>query len=116
MFEAKAGNGMPAIIAPGMKVNGRLVDRQGDIQVDGRIEGEVRSRLLTIGHDGMVDGVIEAGEVRINGTVKGSIKAETVTLTRTARVEADVEVVNLAIEPGAAFEGNFTRPAGKQGG
>ncbi len=99
---------MPSIISTDLKVIGNLVS-QGDVQVEGEIEGDVRSRNLTIGETGSVDGEIHADVVQVNGTVRGRINAKTVTLAKSARVIGDIAHESLAMESGAHLEGQVSR-------
>jgi cytoskeletal protein CcmA (bactofilin family) len=99
---------MPSIISTDLKVIGNLVS-QGDVQVEGEIEGDVKSRNLIIGESGSVDGEIHADVVQVSGTVRGRINAKTVTLAKTARVMGDIAHESLAMESGAHLEGQVSR-------
>src|SRR5262249_30414897 len=81
----------------------------GDIQIDGSIEGDVVSRTITVGEGADVRGAISGESVRICGSVNGQIKGTTVTLAKTAKVVGDVMHQTLSIEPGAFFEGQCRR-------
>ncbi len=81
----------------------------GDIQIDGAIEGDINSRLLTVGEQAVVEGCIVADTVRISGTVKGQIKARMVHLDKTARVIGDLTHETLTMEAGALLEGQVRR-------
>ena len=101
-------SGVPSIISPDLKIVGDLKSN-GDIQIDGRIEGDINSRLLTIGEQAVVEGCIVADTVRISGTVKGQIKARIVHLDKVARVIGDVTHETLTMEAGASLEGQVKR-------
>lgn len=98
-------SGMPSIISQHLSVVGDMTS-DGDIQVDGSIEGDVKTTLLTIGETGIVKGTIDAETVRLAGSVTGQIRAKTVSLTRTARVEGDIWHDSISIEAGAHFVGS----------
>ncbi len=98
----------PSIISADLKIIGNL-ECAGDIQVDGNVEGDIKSQTLTIGEGAEVSGVIAAEKVRVCGTVKGEIKATTVMLTKSARVMGDLIHDSLEIEAGAYLEGNMRR-------
>lgn len=102
---------MPSIISAGLHVTGDLVS-DGDLQVEGTIEGNVKSRLLTVGESGSVDGEITADQVTVAGSVTGKIKARNVSLTQSARVTGDIAHDSLSIDAGARFEGSCTRLGG----
>ena len=102
---ASAKPAAPSIISSDLSINGNL-SSEGDIQVDGTVEGDIVSKKLTVSSTATVRGAIECDDVVIAGNVTGQIKARHVTLIKTARVIADVIQERLSIEPGAFFEGN----------
>ena len=106
--EAEAARAMPTILARDLRVVGNL-HSEGDIQVDGAVEGDIRTGKLTIGESGRVRGAVEAEKVTVAGALNGSIKGRTVSLLRSARVVADIVQEQLSIEAGAAFEGSSRR-------
>ena len=101
-------SGVPSIISPDLKIIGDLKSG-GDIQIDGTVDGDINSRLLTIGEQAVVEGCIVADTVRISGTVKGQIKARIVHLDKLARVIGDVTHETLTMEAGASLEGQVKR-------
>ncbi len=105
---ASKATGVPSIISPDLKVVGDLKSN-GDIQIDGTIEGDINSRLLTVGEQAVVEGCIVADTVRISGTVKGQIKARMVHLDKDARVTGDLTHETLTMEAGALLEGQVKR-------
>jgi cytoskeletal protein CcmA (bactofilin family) len=86
-------------------VNGTLIST-GDIQVDGRVEGDVRSTGLVVGDKAFVHGELCAEEVTVRGRVQGSIRARKVLLCATSHVEGNILHEAFAVETGAFFEGN----------
>ncbi len=105
---ASKASGVPSIISPDLKIIGDLKSN-GDIQIDGHIEGDINSRLLTVGEQANVEGCIVADTVRVSGAVKGQIKARLVHLDKTARVTGDVTHETLTMEAGALLEGQVKR-------
>lgn len=99
---------MPSIISADLKVTGDLLS-DGDIQVDGVIEGDIQSRTVTVGEAAHVKGSISADTVRVCGAVTGQVKGTSVTLAKTAKVTGDIMHATLAIEPGAFLEGHCRR-------
>lgn len=95
----------PSIISADLIVTGTL-SSSGDIQIDGRIEGDVRSAGLVIGEKAFIQGDIVAEEVTIRGRVEGSIRAHKVLLANTCHVEGNIMHEAFAVETGAFFEGN----------
>lgn len=107
--------GVPSIISPDLKITGNLKSN-GDIQIDGTVEGDIDSRLLTIGQTAQIQGSITAETVRISGKVEGQVKAKNVTLDKTARMTGDITHESLTMEAGAQFEGRVSRMQGATNG
>jgi cytoskeletal protein CcmA (bactofilin family) len=95
----------PSIISADMVINGTLVS-SGDTQIDGRVEGDVRSVGLVIGDKAEIHGEILAEDVTVRGKVMGRIRARKVLLAATSHVEGDILHEAFAVESGAFFEGN----------
>ncbi|MDE1460323.1 polymer-forming cytoskeletal protein, partial [Bacillus licheniformis] len=77
------------------------VSCEGDLQISGRVEGEVRGATVFVDQGGVIDGAIEAERLRVCGAVNGSIT-----------------VNDLAVEAGGVVAGetSYERPKGASGG
>jgi hypothetical protein len=75
----------PSILSADLKVVGNL-ECAGDVQVEGRIEGDIRSQSVTVGEGADVRGSIFAERVRIGGTVQGEISAPVIVIAKSAKV------------------------------
>ncbi len=93
-----------SLVAEGVRIRGDLVT-DGDLHLDGAIEGDLSVGQLTIGETGMVSGTIQADAVEVRGRVVGTISARRVRLLASARVDGDISHTELSIESGAHFEG-----------
>ena len=100
--------GMPSIISADLKIVGDL-HCAGDIQVEGRVEGDIKSETVTVGEGAQVSGSIYADTVRVSGSVTGQIEASAVTLAKSANVSGAIIHETLSIEAGAHLEGNCRR-------
>lgn len=94
----------PSIISADVKMTGTIVS-QGEIDINGQIEGDVRAAALTVGETGAVKGEVIAESVVVRGTVEGRIRGRKVQLCTGAKVRGDIFHASLAIEPNAIFEG-----------
>ena len=103
--KADARKQVPSIISASLRIVGNLVSA-GDVQIDSIVDGDVKSRILTISQGAAVNGAIEADNVYVQGEVNGQITAENVVLGASARVVGDVVHNNLVIESGAFLEGH----------
>lgn len=96
----------PSIIGADCTITGNILS-QGEVHVDGRVDGDVRCDSLVIGVTGVITGEISSELVRILGTVTGQIKSRAVEMTKTAHVVGDITHESLAIEAGAFIHGRF---------
>lgn len=100
--------GVPSIISRGLTITGNLVS-DGELQIDGRVEGDIHCVSLVVGLGGEVVGEVHATALRLHGQVTGQVRAESVFLAATARMVGDVHHQSLAIEPGAFLQGMCRR-------
>lgn len=103
---------VPSIISADMTIIGDIAS-QGEVHIDGTVQGDVTVKALVLGEGADIKGTISAEKVRVCGAVTGSIRAQDVTLVRTARVLGDILHLQLAIEPGARLEGMCRRLDGE---
>ena len=79
------------------------------MQVEGRVEGNIRCALLLVGNEGIINGNVTADEVVVRGEIKGTIRAYSVVLQDRARVNSEIFHKLLSVEAGACFEGQVRR-------
>lgn len=102
--------GPPSIVAADMRIVGDL-ETEGDAQIDGRIDGDLRTRTVTIGQGATINGSICGDTIKISGTVNGEVRGTTVILTATAKVIGDIHHKSLSIDAGAFLQGLCKRMA-----
>lgn len=100
----------PSIISRDLNIVGDL-HSEGEIQIDGSVNGDIRTHALVIGETAKVKGEIVADAIRILGSVNGQIKARVVKLAASAHVVGDILHEDLSIETGAFLEGHCKRMA-----
>lgn len=98
----------PSVLSPDLTVTGNI-KTEGDIQIEGTVEGDIRAHQLTVGESATIRGEIVAEEIIVNGRVVGRVRGLKVRLSATARVEGDIIHKTIAIESGAHFEGSVQR-------
>jgi len=103
----------PSIISADLKVVGDL-NSECEIQVDGAIDGDIRTKILLVGEAAIIKGEIVAETVYVHGSINGQVKAKNVNLAKTAHVVGDILHENLSIETGAFLEGHCKRLVEKQ--
>lgn len=93
-----------SIIGRGLSVVGNI-STDGNLHINGDVEGEIRASVLIVGRDASVRADIFADDVVISGSVVGAIHSDKVRLANTAVVEGSIRHRLFAIEAGARFEG-----------
>ncbi len=82
---------------------------EGDVLVEGTIDGDVRCGALKITERGAVEGLIVADRVVILGEFKGQIYATDLLLGAGCSVEGQIFHNKLVVEEGCYFEGKSRR-------
>jgi cytoskeletal protein CcmA (bactofilin family) len=111
---AKNENVMNSVIGEGSVFEGRFyID--GSLKIDGRFQGEVRTRdQLIVGENGRVKTDITARRVQIAGTVIGNIEAaEEVHLLGTGRLLGNIRAPRVRIEDGVVMQGEVSITGGE---
>lgn len=98
----------PSILSHDMHVVGRIFST-GDIQIEGRLDGDLRSHAVTIGEKAEVNGEVSGDTVTVFGKVKGTLRGRQIYLCATCEVDGDVYNEALAIESGAQLNGAVKR-------
>lgn len=98
----------PSLLSEDIVIQGNVL-AEGDIQIEGTIEGDVRATMLTVGEKALIRGELVAEDVVVNGHVIGRLRGLKVRLTASAEVEGDIIHRTIAIEAGARFEGSVSR-------
>lgn len=96
------------MIAADVNVLGNVIS-EGALDIDGRVEGNVKCKAITIRKNGAIIGDVAADSVQVYGRVKGLIKSKEVHLFATAHVEGVIMHSSLSIEDGAFVDGQFKR-------
>ena len=105
---SQSTNIAPSIISANLHIVGNL-ETEGEVQVDGTIDGDVTANALTIGENAKVSGHIVADEVEIRGSIEGRVMARSVKLSKSAHVVGDIVHEVLSLESGAYIEGQLQR-------
>ena len=103
----------PSIISADLRIFGDI-NSDGEIQIDGAVDGDIRTKVLLVGEGAHIKGEIVADTVHVHGTVTGQIKSRSVNLAKTAHVVGDILHEDLTIETGAFLEGHCKRMTEKK--
>ena len=106
--QSPAGQGIPSLISADLTIVGNL-NCTGDIQIDGRVEGDIKSKTVTIGENANVKGSISADRATLLGSVEGQTRADQVVIAKSAKVVGDIVHRTLSVESGAILDGHCRR-------
>lgn len=98
-------SGAPSILGADLTITGDLAT-EGDMHIDGTVQGNISADKLTIGEHGHVMGDIRTREIIVQGQVRGSLNSDSVQLAKTAKVIGNIVWHHtLGVETGAYFDG-----------
>lgn len=106
--DADKNENIPSLISADLCITGDVVSN-GEVHVEGKVEGVIRVRHLTIGEKAQIIGSVGGNDVVINGRVSGDVRANKLHLGKSANVEGDLEHNSLSMEAGATLEGKCHR-------
>ena len=93
-----------SILASSFSLKGSI-SCKGELQIDGRVNGNINGEKVILGPDSSMDGTLTADEVIISGKFKGKIKGKSIRLETGALVDAEITYEILAIEDGSSING-----------
>lgn len=96
---------VPSLLSADLEVIG-TVKSDGEIQLDGEVDGNIECKSLVIGSTAVIRGNVLADNVVVRGRVTGHIRALNVSLPETAHVEGDITHQTLEVESGAFINGS----------
>jgi cytoskeletal protein CcmA (bactofilin family) len=93
-----------SILSADTRLTGDLVS-DGDITVEGTIDGSIKCRSLSLVGQPAIKGTVEAETAHVCGTFTGELRANKVILNKTAKMRGDIYQEVLEVHTGAEFEG-----------
>lgn len=93
-------------LAKGVEFKG-VVNFQGTVRVDGRVDGEIHTTgTVIVGEHAVIKGLVSAGTVIASGRINGTVTAtEKVQMLKPGILIADIHTPAVSIEDGAHFHG-----------
>ena len=84
-----------------------VVNFDGTVRVDGRVEGEIHTTgMLIVGEHAVIKGVVSAGVLMNSGNINGTITAvEKIQILKPGVLVGDIRTPLIAIEEGSHFHG-----------
>ena len=104
----RSGNGAMSFLGAEVTVTGNI-GGQGNLHIDGRVDGDVNCVSLIIGNAGQVNGNIAADDAKIAGSVTGTVSAKVLTIEASARIIGDLSYDSVSVETGAQVDGRVKR-------
>ena len=105
--DARYRNGA-LVVSRGVTIVGSLTV-EGDMLIEGTVDGDIRCGGLQIAERGAVEGLIVAESVVILGEFRGMIYARELVLAAGSGVEGQIFHNKLVLEQGCYFEGKSRR-------
>lgn len=99
---AGAPRSIPTIISSGLSVYGDL-RTEGNIEIDGEVDGNIYCNIVTVRKDGTVKGNISAAEIFIDGSANGMIKGNHIFVAPGATVSGILFYDTLTVRDGASL-------------
>jgi cytoskeletal protein CcmA (bactofilin family) len=99
---------IPSIINTEMSVKGDLVS-DNIIEIFGKVEGNIKSDVLSIREGALVKGNIASKYVKIAGAFEGDVVASIIHITSTGAVTGNLTYGIISIEEKGKFEGSINQ-------
>src|SRR5665213_1813963 len=102
-----------SVIGAGITVTGNI-EASVDLQIHGKVTGDVRCATLLLGEHGEVHGNIHAERVRVAGLVEGSIETGELAVEASARIAGDVVYSRIRVANGGIIHGKIKHQASEE--
>ena len=96
----------PSLLSSDLSIKGNL-KTSGDLQIEGKIEGNIKAHLLTVGQSAWIKGEVIGEEIVVNGRITGTVIGTKIYLSSSANVDGEIVHKTIAIDNGAHFEGTI---------
>lgn len=100
--------GTVAAITAGVTITG-TIECPAELQIGGRVEGDVHCHTLFLEEDGAIVGDVVAERIRVAGVIEGTVEAIDVAIEPTGRVVGTITYGRLKVGAGGILEGTMKR-------
>ena len=97
-----------SIISKDLFLKGDLTT-DGLLEIEGKIEGNIKGNEITIRESGFVNGNIISNILNIKGNFQGIIKSQRINVSGKANIKGTLEYVSLCVEDGSSIDGDLKR-------
>ena len=105
--EQPAADREVSVIGVGIAVHGNI-EASVDLQIQGKVEGDVKCGTLLLGESGEIRGNVTADRVRVAGHIQGAVDTTDLAIEASARVNGDLSYTRIRIANGAIVHGKLT--------
>ena len=91
------------ILREDLKIKGNVFEKE-NIQISGKIDGDVKAENLKLQEKGKINGNIYSSVSELEGTVIGDIKSSKVYISSTGNIDGTIEQKTLSIDEGAKLK------------
>ncbi|WP_146591823.1 bactofilin family protein [Puniceibacterium confluentis] len=93
------------IIEEDLTIEGNIKSQDGNVDIKGRVIGDVTAQAVVVQGGGSVDGAVYATTVTLEGKHTGSLQCDDLKLASSSHVQADVVAKTMTVESGAHVVG-----------
>jgi cytoskeletal protein CcmA (bactofilin family) len=104
----RSGSGTLSFLGAEVTITGNI-GGEGNLHIDGRVDGDVSCTSLIVGNSGQVNGNITADDAKIAGSINGTVAAKVLTIEASARITGDLSYDSVSVETGAQVDGRVKR-------
>jgi cytoskeletal protein CcmA (bactofilin family) len=93
------------------KLENTKLNIQGNAKIDGRVSGEIETRLLEIGPNGIVEGRVQANRILLEGRLdsgSGSVVAKSIEIKKGGKLSGRVQYSSFLCHEGGIIDGALT--------
>ena len=109
---ASGKGGALSFIGSEVTISGNI-SGNGDLHLDGTVEGDIHCASLILGPGGRIKGNISADKALLAGAVGGTVNARTLVVEKSARISGDLSYESVSIETGAQVDGRLSQRGGE---
>jgi len=99
----------PSIVSEGFEFTGDINKPDGPLNVDGILSGTINVDSLSIGVNGVVDGVITARSIIVKGKLSGQICCSEILVGGFSVVEGELTYSSITIQRGGVLKGELRK-------
>jgi cytoskeletal protein CcmA (bactofilin family) len=97
-----------SVIGADIVITGNI-EASVDLQIEGKVEGDVRCATLILGETSLIKGRVFATRVKVSGTVEGAVDTRDLAVEATGTVSGEITYSRLRVSNGGSIDGKLNR-------